>query len=356
MDRLERSSACSEAVRFRGPSLSDVDLSEELEHQIVLERGPMLASFGPVDGSLDPVVLVHGINGAPRDLSALAARLRGEGRQVFFFLYDDRGVFPSQNGLTLARELRLLRTVFPRARTLQIVAHSMGGIVSRAALNYLERPSWLGGPVSDAALPCAGFPEARLMALDTPWDGFAHEPVGIPVLSALLAALSQFFMWLFGWSSLFEMRGSSELMARLHGPLLNGVTVENIVARQSAGEADRIQSIDDLSTAELNYIVQFCRFGTPPEELRLRNMCSALGADLRFAELRRRVQASPSAEGLRQAYECLFCPVTASHADIAQNSIVVDRVVSALSPDRKRASESDPLGAFTGRHAAPFHS
>lgn len=277
------------------------------------------------------VVLVHGIHSSASDMSDLALRLRQEGHHVCVFSYDDLGRTPSQNGVALAETLQRLRARHPNASALDIVAHSMGGIVARAALNSLANPGWLSG-ADGPSTPRAGFAAVRLFALDTPWDGFVHEPRGIPVLSALLEAIARLIFWLMGQPVLFEMRGSSPLFEALHDTPLAGVETTNIPARQAQGHRDGIRSLDDLSGEDARAVVRFCLEGRLPDNLRLRNLCRGLAADHRFGALRAALRRDR--ESLRESYDRLFQPVPSSHSAITRDSDsaddAVDRVVNAM--------------------------
>lgn len=87
----------------------------------------------PYDPGRIPVLFVHGINGSPQDLRPIIATLDREKFQVWFVAYPSalrlavisRFVEFAINELTVTYQL-------PR---LYVVAHSMGGLVSRAFIN-----------------------------------------------------------------------------------------------------------------------------------------------------------------------------------------------------------------------------
>ena len=97
------------------------------------------------------VLFVHGIDGTPRDFKVLAAGLDTSRYQPWFFYYPS-GMPLDKLGMILARVIQAFGTDLsfdvPR---LVVVAHSMGGLVSRRALNDLcanGRPGFLLGYVS----------------------------------------------------------------------------------------------------------------------------------------------------------------------------------------------------------------
>lgn len=119
-----------------------------------------------------PIVLVHGINGQPADLQAIVQRFRRDERfQLYVYAYDDMGRRTSENGADLAGELERL---LPSASgDVFVVAHSMGGLVTRVALNHL-------GPTIERLTPEQ---RLRVLAIDTPWHGFAGpSDHGVPGL------------------------------------------------------------------------------------------------------------------------------------------------------------------------------
>ena len=103
-------------------------------------------SIGEPDFSKTQVVLVHGIDGTPRDFRALIAGLDKSLYDVWLFYYPS-GLSLDQLGAALARAVGRLVTASgePHMRV-AIVAHSMGGLVGRRAVNELcrkGRPSYL---------------------------------------------------------------------------------------------------------------------------------------------------------------------------------------------------------------------
>lgn len=104
----------------------------------------------------EPLILVHGQSGSAKDFANLlqsAPKLAQY--QLFYFAYDGLHRSLKRSALDLAHNIVSLRT--PR---MTLLAHSMGGIVVREALNILAR----------VQLP-ENLPEIRVLAIDTPWQG-----------------------------------------------------------------------------------------------------------------------------------------------------------------------------------------
>jgi pimeloyl-ACP methyl ester carboxylesterase len=146
------------------------DLSK-LDEQGLLKPGGKAALYALGSGPADfhperqPLILVHGIDGDPKNLQAVADRFKNDPRfQVYVLCYDDDGRRTSLNGDDFAAELRSLQQkTLGAGRDVTIVAHSMGGIVTRRALDDL------------AVGPGGGLDKlgnVRFVAVDTPWHGY----------------------------------------------------------------------------------------------------------------------------------------------------------------------------------------
>jgi pimeloyl-ACP methyl ester carboxylesterase len=142
---------------FDTTSLPEDDLLRPGGKAALYALGGGPADFHP---EREPLVLVHGIQGDPKVLQGVIDRFKTSDRyQLYVLCYDDfHGRRTSLNGKDFAEELASLqaRTLGP-GRDVSIVAHSMGGIVTREALNQTDA-SKLGN--------------VRVFAADTPWSGY----------------------------------------------------------------------------------------------------------------------------------------------------------------------------------------
>jgi hypothetical protein len=107
----------------------------------------------------DLIVLVHGFGAARFTMWPLAVRLRARGFRVGYWHYHS--LFKSIEYHATQFSQYLTQTL-AQERRFHIVAHSMGGIITRAAINH-SRPSNLGKVVL-LAPPNAGSPIATLAA------------------------------------------------------------------------------------------------------------------------------------------------------------------------------------------------
>ena len=96
-------------------------------------------SLGEPDFSKVQVMLVHGIDGTPRDFRELIASLDRSRYQIWLFYYPS-GLRLDQVGIVLAAGVERVAQE-PKMKDLRfaLVAHSMGGLVGRRAVNELCR-------------------------------------------------------------------------------------------------------------------------------------------------------------------------------------------------------------------------
>ena len=103
--------------------------------------GTALLLAAPFSDDRIPVVLVHGINGSPRDFAELVPELQRAGYQPVYFFY------PSGMALSeAARQLGMrLQEFLERHDVMRfaVIGHSMGGLVSKGVLNQLDVPAVL---------------------------------------------------------------------------------------------------------------------------------------------------------------------------------------------------------------------
>ena len=121
--------------------------------------------------SARPVILVHGIHADFGDLQPVIYHYQGKAnRQVMVYAYDDKHSAVYDAGLELAVDLMRFRLKYAAWATTNIVAHSMGGLISRWALNELTAGS--GG--------IGTFSRINFLAMDTPWHGFPGPGLPLP--------------------------------------------------------------------------------------------------------------------------------------------------------------------------------
>ncbi|MEZ4450261.1 MAG: hypothetical protein R3B09_12360 [Nannocystaceae bacterium] len=236
-----------------GPS----ELDEVTEKRRVAEnqgRG-LIVPYVRHDPHAEPVILVHGINAAPQDLRKIADHLARNPRfQVYIYLYEDRRRYLDHVAMDLAHDLGILHDP---GQPVRIVAHSMGGIVARAALNSLIDPRWLARAAPDLRdvadpheidvdLPnIKDFPSVEVITVDTPWRGFKGPRVNF----------RNFFV---GERSFVDMIANSDVFKNLHRVDLPGnVRIHHVEADNAAAgvKEDRIVGLCELSDRDIDRLI-----------------------------------------------------------------------------------------------------
>lgn len=87
------------------------------------------------------VLLIHGMDSDSHMWGSMVKLLQADGHQVASFAYPDDGAI-DEAGMLLADGMADWRIRFPDARPMSVIAHSMGGLVTR---HYVEGAGYRGG-------------------------------------------------------------------------------------------------------------------------------------------------------------------------------------------------------------------
>ncbi len=137
----------------------------------LFKGGPGIYFLGAYDSTKIPVLFVHGINGTPQNFTKLIERLDRRRFQPWVYYYPS-GAQLSKVADHLTQTMRKLQLQYG-FRSFAVVAHSMGGLVSRGFLQrYLE-----GG--SGAAVPL-------FVSIATPWGGHKGAEMGVKTAPAVV--------------------------------------------------------------------------------------------------------------------------------------------------------------------------
>jgi hypothetical protein len=118
----------------------------------------------PYDPGRTPVLLVYGIGGTPQDWRYFAEHFDRKHYQVWFFHYPS-GMRLERVASAMATGLNLLREQY-HFQECDVVAHSMGGLVARAA-------------VSEAVQKAGNNFIPKFVSISTPWGGHEAASAGI---------------------------------------------------------------------------------------------------------------------------------------------------------------------------------
>ena len=126
--------------------------------------GVHLYALEPFDPSKIPVLFVHGINGTPLDWKYLARGLDSDRFQPWFYYYPSGLRLNLTSGL-LHQKIQAIQQRYGFEK-LVVVAHSMGGLVSRG---FINRRAGLAG---DSCL-------YKFVSISTPWGGDKSAKAGL---------------------------------------------------------------------------------------------------------------------------------------------------------------------------------
>ncbi|MBI2570901.1 MAG: alpha/beta hydrolase [Candidatus Schekmanbacteria bacterium] len=228
--------------------------------------------FRSFDPSRTPVIYVHGVNGSPSSLEALARAAEDKDKlQPYVFFYDDDHRNLTDSGRDLAAAIAEIRELHGRALTadgqITIVAHSMGGEVALSGMRQVAASGWGdGGDGKD--------PRLTLVAIDTPWRGYGMG--------------GDFVKRFVGENRSFpDMIADSTFQADLHrGPLPANMTVRLMEADNSREKewSRKIVGFRELHHLEIDELLRAAYYSTDGSTLnqnairmgKVRNMAGTL--------------------------------------------------------------------------------
>lgn len=133
-------------------------------YEFLTELGWGVYFLQPYDSAKIPVLFVYGIDGSPQDWKSMIASLDRSKYQPWFFHYPS-GIRLEKSANGLSRALQMLKTRYGFSR-MYVVAHSMGGLVSRGGIEQAIQESGTN------FIP-------KFITLCTPWGGDAEADGGV---------------------------------------------------------------------------------------------------------------------------------------------------------------------------------
>ncbi|MEK1943570.1 MAG: alpha/beta fold hydrolase [Pseudomonas sp.] len=152
-------------VSFNDPrfSLASTQLGAWQPLTFLRDIGYGLYLLAPWDNAKEPIFLVHGINSSPSDWQDVAANIDTQRFQLVLFHYPS-GVPLNNSAYMLSVGIHDIERRYAPTR-LHVIAHSMGGLVARRALQMLGE--------ENAQSVCL------FVTLSTPWDGHPSAASGL---------------------------------------------------------------------------------------------------------------------------------------------------------------------------------
>ena len=162
---LSQVTAVGELASLSDPRFADAIANDGLwrPFDFLFKGGPGVYFLEPYDRKKIPVLFVHGINGSPTNFGTLIERLDRSRFQPWVYYYPGGASLPAVAD-HLAQTMRKLQVQYDFPR-FAVVAHSMGGLVSRG---FIQRYRAGGG----AAIPL-------FISIATPFDGHKAAESGV---------------------------------------------------------------------------------------------------------------------------------------------------------------------------------
>jgi pimeloyl-ACP methyl ester carboxylesterase len=169
---LGQVTAVGEIANLSDPRFDDAVAEDGLwrPFDFLFKGHPGVYFLGAYDSTNTPVLFVHGINGSPRNFRTLVDRLDRNRFQPWVYYYPSGASLAAvADHLTQTMHKVQAQYGFP---SFVVVAHSMGGLVSRG---FLQRYRDGGG----AAVPL-------FVSIATPWDGHKGAELGVKTAPAVV--------------------------------------------------------------------------------------------------------------------------------------------------------------------------
>lgn len=155
------------------------------------EQRPGIYFLEPYAPEKTPVLFFHGINGSPADFREMVKAIDRERYQPWFVYYSS-GVQLKVTAAYIMRWLNTLRAEYGFSE-IAVVAHSMGGLVAKSTLHFLQQQS---------THPELATRALALVTFATPWNGHPSAQLGVDYSPVVLGAWrdiapeSEFMAWL----------------------------------------------------------------------------------------------------------------------------------------------------------------
>jgi pimeloyl-ACP methyl ester carboxylesterase len=147
------------------------------------------------EAEAEPLIFIHGRSGSIKNFTQLLLNTpKFTDYQLYYFAYDDLHRSLKRSAGDLALNLLKLK-----ASRITIIAHSMGGLIAREALNTLSRAGHK-----------EHLPEIRVISVDSPWQG--GSSMNCKHKGANLDQMVEYFMP----AALTDMRSCSDFFQQLY--------------------------------------------------------------------------------------------------------------------------------------------
>jgi hypothetical protein len=198
-------------------------------YEFIQQRGFGVYFLEPYSSKRIPVMFVYGIGGSPQDWRTILEKIDRKKYQPWFYQYPT-GFRLDKSANALASSFVLLKQRYGFEH-MDVVAHSMGGLVSRGAIQRA------------AILAKTNF-VARFISISTPWDGHGAAKYGVKHLNYPVPS----------WRDMAP--GSAYLKEILSKPLPDGTRYDLIFSYKSSGAMGLPDENDGVVSLESELVPQ----------------------------------------------------------------------------------------------------
>ncbi|WP_413582578.1 lipase family alpha/beta hydrolase [Bdellovibrio sp. HCB288] len=183
---------------------------------------PMARLNQLADDNSEPMILIHGRSGSVNNFTQLLSSTpRMTEYRLFYFAYDDLHRSLKRSAQDLALSILKLRT-----SRVTLLAHSMGGLIAREALNYLAKNGF-----------AENTPSIRVISIDSPWQG--GTSAGCTHKGTSVDRMVEYFLP----AALTDMRSCSDFFQNLYNVSLpEKFSIELYFAQHGAQALDHTEA------------------------------------------------------------------------------------------------------------------
>lgn len=198
-----------------------------------------LYSFSPSNSKDKKKVLIfiHGLKGHPKDFEYMINQVKDSNYKIYIYAYDSFNTRATVNGKQLADVLyKNFKEDLKEKDKVLVIAHSLGGIVTRHALNELMKLDYKDDN---------NFSSIQTFSIDTPWHGFkglSDHGIEKYIMNVVSIGIPNGFLDMRAEADCFLEDESKKKKSFLSVPLPPSYSMEMVFAKQGHNALDYTES------------------------------------------------------------------------------------------------------------------